>query len=132
MRYLHFNIFELSLLDMAVGTGSISQRLHSAYCNYLYKVNWDTDIEFIPAEDKPYFLQLKKILFLDIEHTVEKERAAYKSQHTALNISLTEDQLSEMSNSYTAIKKLHWRKAKKAAELIRKLHTYLGHHLKNI
>jgi len=119
----------MSLLDMAVETGSITKRLYSAYCNYLYKVQWDKDIDFIPVEDKKYFLQLKKILSIDIQKVVDGELRVKQKEYSSLKIVVSEDRLSEIINSYTVIKKLHWKKAKKAAGLIRKLHTHLGYEL---
>lgn len=126
LAYLHFNIFGLALSDMAKSTGSISERLAGAYMNSFIKVQWDRDIEAIPTQYREDFLKLKKILFDDVTSVILKEKALIQQDYARLNIVVSEEHLGERSNARTVIKSMHWRKAKRAAELISEIFFDLG------
>ena len=127
LEYLHFNIFGLALSDMATSSGSISQRLAGAYTGYFYKVSWDKDLKFIPDEWKMDFLLLKKLFNDDIIEKVKKERHNLRLSYPEIS----NDTVSVIWNGGAAVKSLHWKKAKKIAELISHLYFSLGLEIKD-
>jgi hypothetical protein len=127
LGYLRFEIFGLALTDMAAGTGSISTRLCAAYGNYLHKLDWEKDFGLIPPDYKNNFLQLRKILSEELFESIEQERSDIQKQHLEYGITLSSDQLSEMTNAKTVIRNMHWRKAQKAAEIMGNIFLGLSH-----
>lgn len=110
LSYLHYNIFKLSMCGLATYPGSISQRLGSIYVNYFYKVNWRYDLEHIPLHSQEDFLLLKKIIIDDIIE-IQNKSPIFSHKHL--------------------IRTMHWRKARKAAELICSLYFDIDRELKN-
>jgi hypothetical protein len=129
IRYLHFNIFYMSLVDLAISAGKTSERLEVAYTNHLYKIDWVRDEKFIPKDCLKEFQDLKKIISDDVFKQIDKERAEYKEMYERLGGKVSEEALGNMSNGRKVIRQLHWRKSKKAAELIAALHSGLGFHI---
>ncbi len=120
LEYLHFNIFGLALSDMATGTGSLSHRLRGAFINYFHKISWEKDLEHIPDDYKKDFIKLRILFYDDIHKKIEKERMILKATHK----DLSDELIGQICNFSTVVNGLHWRKAKKIAELIS--HIYFG------
>lgn len=131
LQYLHFNIFEMALMDMATTTGSLNNRLAVAYINCLYKLHWDRDLESIPNEYKNEFKLLQKILETDLSKTIEKERQTIRESYQANQIEVDEETIDMVSNGRTVIKRFHWRKAQKVALLMKSIYNGLGHALQD-
>lgn len=121
LRYLHFDIFGLALSDMATSTGNLSDRLSTARKNYFDKIYWSKDIEFIPDEDKDDFLELKKIIFDDVRAKVLEKHESLRQQYP----DITQESLDNVCNAYQVIRNMHWKKAKKAVELISSIYFSL-------
>ncbi len=129
LEYLHFNIFGLALSDMATSSGSLSERLSTAYMNHLHKIRWDKDLQLIPSAFKKDFLYLKKILSEEVSETIQKQREDF--QQSFQSHTYSQEELGYMSNTKIVIKGLHWTKAKRAAEIISSLYFGLGYSVKD-
>ncbi|MGB9152006.1 MAG: hypothetical protein WCD70_02850 [Alphaproteobacteria bacterium] len=112
------NLFEMSLMDMAVSTSSLSCRLSNVCRGHLFKIQWDKDVECITEERRLAFLELKKILFDDVGVIVEELRQKEQKNYARMGGSMTEQQLANLISYDSVRKQLHWRKAKRAATLM--------------
>jgi len=129
LSYLHFNIFGMALSDLATRPGSINERLASVYTSYLYKVDWNKDLEVIPLPYRRDFLLLKKIIWDDVGETVERTRLEF--QKALPSVSYSKEDLAMMCNHKLVIKSLHWKTARKAAQLISDLYFGIDLELKD-
>jgi hypothetical protein len=118
IKYIH-NLFSSTISDMAVGTGSISKRLASAYSNYLYKIEWEQDIALVPNQAKEDFETLAKLLTKNIKKTREQilnELLPNESKN---------EQITRFVGDKYVISKLHWKTAQKMATKIQSVHFWL-------
>lgn len=114
LEYLRFNIFGLALNELATSSGSLSKRLCHAYRNHLHKISWDKDYLIIPTHLQDEFEKLKTIINDEVSQTIVKERKHYRKNYKELS----EELISEISNTHTVIRNLHWKKSKQAVEII--------------
>lgn len=129
LKYLHFNIFGLALSDLATEPGSIGERLSSVFTNYLYKLEWEKDIEFIPEDCKEDFLSLKEIVIQDVQLLASKKNQQLQREFPGYLYS--PEELGKTFSHKRVISMLHWRKARRAAVLISNLHFGLARALRN-
>lgn len=120
--YLADQMLFMAIKSISTNTGSISERLAAGVMSSLYNIRWE-EVEWkIPQDCKNEFLELKKIIVDDIHEKLDRKRAEYVNSYKQEGIILREDQLEKIVNFQLLIKKMHWRKAKRAIECI--LHIY--------
>ena len=119
IKYIR-NLFYFALSDMAIGSGSLSKRLASAYTNYLYKIEWHRDIELVPIRAKEDFEILGKLVMKNVQLSRSEIETKFMLQ------GLSKNQISRFVNDQYVISKLHWKIAKKMAGKIQQVHFLLS------
>jgi|LakMenEpi03Aug12_release.lakeMendotaPanAssembly.Ray.scaffolds.fasta_scaffold516835_1 hypothetical protein len=101
-------LFNMMVWDLASSTGSNAKKLSKIYNNYLYKIDYQNDVVYIPNIAKDNFLRLGKIMDKAANQAIKENKLAIEKYGF----------LPESSNYSFILKTMTSHQSSKAIELI--------------